>query len=99
MGSTAFLAVAGVAEKLQIINVMGAAFRLRHNMIDGEILERKCDAAAIAKSLLLAKERVLVRLVVRQLAYIGTLGNVFAVYEIVEKWSLGLNALAHEFGG
>ena len=99
LSSTAFLAVAGIAEKLKVVDVMRAAFRLRHNMVDGEILEGKGDAAAVTKTLLLAEERVLVRLVRRKFSYIGAFGDVFAVYEVVEQRAFCLDALAHQFGG
>ena len=56
LGSATLLAIAGVAEKLKIVDVVGAAFRLRHNMVDGEVLEREGDAAAIAEPLLLARK-------------------------------------------
>lgn len=53
-------------------------------MIDGEVLKRKGNAAAVAKALLFSEEGVLVRLVVGQLAYIVALGNVSAVDKVVK---------------
>ena len=50
LGFATLLAVAGVAAKLKVVDVMRAAFRLRHNMIDGEILQGEGDAAAFARS-------------------------------------------------
>ena len=64
--------------------MVGSAFGLGNNMIDGEVLEREGDVAAITNTLLLTKDRVLVSLVRRQFAYVVTLGNIFAVYEIVK---------------
>ena len=84
MGPTAFLTVAGIAEQLQIVDVMCSPFRLWYNVVNSEVLQWKSNATAIAKTLLLTKERVLVGLVVRQLAYIGALRNVFTVYKVVE---------------
>lgn len=47
LGSRALFAVAGVAEQLKVVDVMCAAFRLWHNMIDGEILKREKYAATV----------------------------------------------------
>ena len=60
-----FHAVAGPAEQLQILEVIGAAMTLRHDVIHGEVPKRKRDTAAAATSLLFSEERVPVRPVVR----------------------------------
>lgn len=75
---------------------MRTAFRLRHNVVDGEVLKREGDAASVAEALLLAEERVLVRFVVGQLAHVGALGYVLAVNEVVKERSLRLYALPYQ---
>ena len=82
LAASPLLAVAGVAEQLQVVDVVGSAFGLGNNMIDGEVLEREGDAATVAKALLLAEQFMLVGLVRRQFANVFTFGNVFAVYKV-----------------
>ena len=48
LGSRPLLAIASVAMELQIVDVVGAAFRLRHNMVDSEDLEGEGDSGSIA---------------------------------------------------
>ena len=79
LGAGALEAVAGVAEELQVVEVVGAAFGLEDDVVDGEVLEGEGDAATVAEALLLAEGGVLVGLVVGELADIGALGDVFAV--------------------
>ncbi len=98
LSASPFLAVTSVAEKLEVINVISATLRDWDDMIDGEILKGESDTTAVTDSLLASKECVLVRLVRRQLAYVGTLGNIFTVNKIVEKWSLCLYPLTYKFG-
>ena len=61
--------------------MVGAALGLRHDMIDGEVLERKRLAAAVAEALLLSEEVVLVfsSVVGRDVAKVGALRDVRAV--------------------
>ena len=84
LGSCPLLAVASVAEQLQVVDVMGAALRLRHNMVDSEVLERESNSTAVTKALLLTEESVLMCLVWRQLTNVGALRDVGAVYQVVE---------------
>ena len=59
--------VARRAQQLQVLVVIGAAPAVRHDVVNGEVPERKRELAAVATTLLLTEEPVLVRPIVRQL--------------------------------
>lgn len=52
----AIRAVAGTAEQMEVLHLVAAALRPRHDVVDREVAEREVDAAARAVALLLAVE-------------------------------------------
>lgn len=68
-------------------------------MVDGEILERKGNAAAVAEALLLIEEGMLVRPVTGQRANFSAFWIVGAVDKVVQKRALCLYSLPHQLGG
>ena len=55
-------------------------------MVDGEVAERKQDAASTAHPFLASVQRVFVRAVVRDVTQVGALGNVRSVNHIVKQY-------------
>ena len=59
MGAVALDAVVARAEQLQVFQVVGAAARAGHAVVDLEQLEREVALAAVAEALRLAEQDVL----------------------------------------
>ena len=64
--------------------MVGAAPRSGNNVINREIAKRECYAAAVTNTFLQAEKGMLLRPVMRNLAYVGAPGNVLAMCKVVE---------------
>ena len=64
--------------------MVGAAFGLRHDVVNGHIAEGKSHPTAGADSLLPAKELMLMGLVGGELAEVGPAGNVRPMVQLKE---------------
>ena len=84
--------VAGAAEQLQVVQVVGPATDARNDVIDGHVAEREQNAAARAVALLFSVERVPVRPVVRKLSKISTRWRVASVVDLREHAELRFEA-------
>lgn len=79
LGAVALHGVARAAEQLEVIQVVGTAFRPRHDVVYGHVSEGEHDLAARADTLLSAEQCVLVGAVVGQQSLVGSAWDVGAV--------------------
>ena len=81
-------AVAGAAEQLQVLDVVGTALRPRDDVVDLEVAERERHTAPSALAFLLAEQGVSVRPVVAQLAQVSPPWDVGTVVDLGEDAEL-----------
>ena len=92
MVTVPFHAVAGPAEQLQILDVIGTAITARDNMVHREVPKREDGSTAVTVALLLPKELMFVRPVVREHPKIRAPWNVRPMVQIEEQIELVLQA-------
>ena len=105
-------AVAGSAEQLQVVQMVGSSFDLGYDMIHHEVSELKQRPASAALAFLLAEQDMLVGPVIGKLAQVRALRNIDALdgSEVAEQVKLSdtnlnqINGLlryvyAHPIGG